>query len=182
MGWSRGCNNLGGVLNAKELQALSTIGLSVSRYSASFTIFTVIIACIWSVVGFLIFWRRSDDWLALLAAFALVTFSITPSGNPPYALALAYAILALPLSLVGFLGQVSAGAFLLLFPNGRFVPRWMDYTAALHHRCILKQLPFPYVTFRNEWPRWHLLVFSCSMEDLHFCTNLPLQTRVHACS
>ena len=155
------CNNLGGVLNAKELQALSTIGLSVSQYAALFTIFTVIIACIWSVVGFLIFWRRSDDWLALLAAFALVTFSITPSGNPPYALALAYAILALPLSLVGFLGQVSAGAFLLLFPNGRFVPRWMGLILLLFIiDAFLSNFPSPTSPFETNWPGWLTLLVS----------------------
>ena len=153
------CNNLGGVLNAKELQALSTIGFSVSRYAALFTIFTVIIACIWSVVGFLIFWRRSDDWLALLAAFALVTFSITPSGNPPYALALAYAILALPLSLVGFLGQVSAGAFLLLFPNGRFVPRWIGLILLLFIiDAFLSNFPSPTSPFETNWPGWLTLL------------------------
>ena len=119
------CNNLAGVLNAKELQTLSASGFSVSGYAALFTIFFMIIAFIWCGIGFLIFWRRSDDWLALLAAFFLVMFNIIPSGNPPFALALAYAVLALPLSLVGFLGQVSIYVFLLLFPNGRLVPRWM---------------------------------------------------------
>jgi len=120
------CNNIAGALPAKGLQSLSTIGFSVSGYAALFTIFFALYAAIWCTVGFLIFWRRSDDWLALLAAFFLVMFSLTPlSGNPAYLLAFAYPIFALPFSLLGFLGQISLYVFFLLFPNGRLVPRWM---------------------------------------------------------
>ena len=119
------CSNLPGALTAKELQALASSGFSVSEYAALLTIFFAITAAIWYGVGFLIFWRRSDDWLALLAAFFLVMFNVTNVGNTASALELAYPILALPLSLVNFLGQVSLLAFFLLFPNGRLVPRWM---------------------------------------------------------
>jgi hypothetical protein len=74
----------------------------------------------------LIFWRRSDDWLALLAAFFLVMTNITPTvSNTTYALALAYPVFALPFSLLSFLGWVSLFGFFLLFPNGRLVPHWM---------------------------------------------------------
>src|SRR2546421_9405030 len=55
--------NLSGALPAQVLQALPTIGLSVSGFAALVTIFFAINAAIWYGVGFLIFWRRSDDWL-----------------------------------------------------------------------------------------------------------------------
>src|SRR5437870_2953683 len=102
------CGKLYGALPIKGLQTLSTTGFSVSGYAALFTIFFAIIAAIWCAVGFIIFWRRSDDWLALLAAFFLVMSTITPSsGNPTYLLALAYPVFSLPFSLLGFLGQTS---------------------------------------------------------------------------
>ena len=102
------CGKLYGALPVKGLQTLSTIGFSVSGYAALFTIFFAITAAIWCAVGFLIFWRRSDDWLALLAAFFLVMSSNTPSpGNPTFVLALAYPVLSLPFSLVSFLGLTS---------------------------------------------------------------------------
>src|SRR6266581_773390 len=128
--------NLRGELPVQVQQSLATIGFSVSGFAALVTIFFVITAVIWYAVGFLIFWRRSDDWLALLAAFVLVMFNITNSGNTASALALAYPILALPLSLVNFLGQVSLLVFFLLFPNGRLVPRWMGLILLL---AILEQ-------------------------------------------
>jgi len=132
--------NLPGALTAQDLQALPTIGISVNGYAALLTISLAIITAIWCAVGFLIFWRRSDDWLALLAAFFLVMFNITNSGNSASALALAYPILALPLSLVNFLGQVSLLVFFLLFPNGRLVPRWIGLFLLL---AILADLPRP---------------------------------------
>lgn len=73
--------NLSGALPPQVQHSLSAIGLSVSEFAILVTIFFVITAVVWYVVGFLIFWRRSDDWLALLAAFFLVLFSITSSGN-----------------------------------------------------------------------------------------------------
>src|SRR5215469_6030190 len=72
---------LNGGLTVKDLQDLVSHGFSVSAYAALFTMFIAIIAAIWCAVGFLIFWRRSDDWLALLAAFFLVMLGITLNGN-----------------------------------------------------------------------------------------------------
>jgi hypothetical protein len=147
---------LTGALNARELQALPKIGLSGGVYAALFTISLAIIAAIWCGVGFLIFWRRSDDWLALLAAFFLVMFSITPSGNNPgFVILFAYPVLALPISLVSFLGQVSIGVFFLLFPNGRFVPRWMGLILLLGIiDAFLNNFPSPTSTFETNWPVW----------------------------
>jgi hypothetical protein len=150
------CNNIAGALPAKGLQSLSAIGFSSSGYAALFTIFFVIITAIWCAVGFLIFWRRSDDWLALLAAFFLVMFNITPSsGNPAYLLALASPVFALPFGLVSFLGQTSLFAFFLFFPNGRLVPRWMGLILLL---AIIWQFfnnfPSPASPFDENWPTW----------------------------
>src|SRR6266581_1178576 len=75
------CTNLRGALPAKGLQALTSSGFSVSAYAAVVTIFFAITAAIWYAAGFLIFWRRSDDWLALLAAFSLVMFNVTSLGS-----------------------------------------------------------------------------------------------------
>ncbi len=155
------CGKLFGALPAQGLQTLSTTGLSASGYAALFTIFSVIIAAIWCAVGFIIFWRRSDDWLALLAAFFLVMSSITPSsGNATYLLALAYPVLALPFSLLGFLGQTSFSVFLLLFPNGRLVPRWMGLILLLVIiNALLNNFPSPTSAFDTNWPAWlNLLV------------------------
>jgi hypothetical protein len=148
--------SLPGALTAQGLDALSTIGLSASGYAALLTVFFAIISAISCAVGFIIFWRRSDDWLALLAAFFLVMSNITPSSsNPAYALALAYPVFALPFSLVSFLGQVSPLVFFLLFPNGRLVPRWMGLILPLVIIwAFLNSFPSPTSPFDTNWPRW----------------------------
>ena len=149
------CTNLRGALPAKGLQALTSSGFSVSAYAAVVTIFFAITAAIWYAVGFLIFWRRSEDWLALLAAFFLVMFNVTTLGNTASALALAYPLLALPLTLVDFLGQVSLSVFFLLFPNGRLVPRWMGLILLLSNSYTFLNI-FPSITspFNAHWPAW----------------------------
>ena len=176
--------NLSGALPAQMQQSLATIGFSVSGYAALLTIFFVLIAAIWYAVGFLIFWRRSDDWLALLAAFFLVMFNLTTfSGNPAYALAFAYPIFALPLSLVGFLGQTSFGVFFLALPQWKACAS-LDGTdpAARHHPCVLQQLPFHHVTFQYELANMaHPAGYSRYLWRHHLFANLPLQTRVHTC-
>src|SRR6266480_3086024 len=149
------CTYLRGALPARGLQALTSSGFSVSEYAALVTIFFAITAAIWYAAGFLIFWRRSDDWLALLAAFFLVMFNVTSLGNTASALALAYPLLALPLKLVDFLGQVSLGVFIQLFPNGRLVPRWMGLILLLDiSYTFLNNFPSITSPFNAHWPAW----------------------------
>ena len=144
---------LSGELPVQMQQSLASIGFSVSGFAALLTIFSVLTAAVWYAVGFLIFWRRSDDWLALLAALFLVMFNLTNSGGSASALAFAYPILVLPLSLVGFLGQTSFGVFFLVFPSGRLVPRWMGLILLL---VIIHAFfsNFPSITspFNTNWP------------------------------
>jgi hypothetical protein len=98
------CSTLTGGLTAKELLVLTSSGISVNVYATLFTLLWAICTAVWCAVGFLIFWRKSNDWLALLAAFFLVILGLNSSANVSYALALAYPALAVPSSLMDFLG------------------------------------------------------------------------------
>jgi hypothetical protein len=147
--------NLNGALTAKGLQDLSTFGLSVSGYAALLTIFFTIIVAIWSGIGFLIFWRRSDEWFALLTAFFLVMFNITYPGLPISALALAYPALDVPITFLSALGLASLALFLVLFPNGRLVPRWMGLFLLLSMIGIVSTVIPPDSRFNsNNVPLW----------------------------
>jgi hypothetical protein len=146
-----------GAIPAQEQQLLSAVGLSVSGFNTLNTIFNVLTSAIWYGVGFLIFWRRSDDWLALLAAFVLVMFNVGPwsNNNTSSVLALAYPALTLPLSLISFLWDSSLGVFLLLFPGGRLVPRWMGLILLLYLiRAFLDNFPSPSSPFDANWQAW----------------------------
>jgi hypothetical protein len=98
-------------------------------------IYFAIIAAIWCAVGFLIFWRRSDDWLALLAAFFLVIFGLNASGNSTFALPLAYPVFALPFGLVSFLELTSLFASFPLIPRLCHLFRGNESHALLHIKC-----------------------------------------------
>jgi hypothetical protein len=144
-----------GALTTKALHALPAFGFSASGYAALLTIFYVIYASIWGGIGFLIFWRRSDDRFALLTAFFLVIFIPTYPGTPAYALTFAYPVLTIPTMLINFLGQVSFILFFLLFPNGRLVPRWMGLVLLLVSIQIAASVFPPASPFsENNWPAW----------------------------
>ncbi len=123
--------NVAGALTAQSLQQLTSMGFSIQAYAALMTAFFTLIVTIWSGIGFLIFWRRPNDWFALFTALFLVIFNSTYPDFPITALALAYPALNVPIGILGALGVYSIIAFLVLFPNGRLVPRWMVVILAL---------------------------------------------------
>ncbi len=117
--------NIAGALTTQGLQQLTSTGFSIQAYAALMTAFFTIIVAIWSGIGFLIFWRRPNDWFALFTALFLVIFNSTYPDFPITALTLAYPALNIPIGILGAFGVYSIIAFLTLFPNGRLVPRWM---------------------------------------------------------
>ena len=136
-------------------QSLASIGFSAHGFAVLSSIFYVITAAVWYAVGFLIFWRRSDDWLALLAAFVMVMFNVTinSNNNVPFTLASVYPALTLPLNLMNFLGGISLGVFFLLFPNGRLVPSWMRLILLLFIISeFLGDFPSSSSGFSSNWP------------------------------
>jgi hypothetical protein len=76
-------------------------------------------------VAAVIFWRRSEDRMALLASFTLLLFG----GVAITGLASAHPVFSFPALLLNYLGQVSFVVFFYLFPDGRFVPRWTRWLA-----------------------------------------------------
>jgi hypothetical protein len=74
-------------------------------------------------IGVFIFWRRSDEWIAILISGALIGY-IAWTSPPLDALLTRGVLLALPSEIVQSIGFVLAGAIFLYFPNGRLYPRW----------------------------------------------------------
>ncbi|MGH3147773.1 MAG: hypothetical protein ACRDTR_18420, partial [Rubrobacter sp.] len=112
------------------VQALRDAGLSLRSYALSNVAVDKVFQLVWLAVGALIFWRRSDDRMALLVSMFLVSFG-TVSVDPTAADALISSQPAwwLPVHIVLIIGQVCVVLFFLLFPGGRFVPRWTRWLA-----------------------------------------------------
>jgi hypothetical protein len=88
-------------------------------------------ALVYFTVAALIFWRKSDDWMALLVALMLVL--ITPIATLPdeiLTLLGSFPSMRVLLAVSIYLGLASFLLFWFLFPNGRFVPRWSPWFVA----------------------------------------------------
>jgi hypothetical protein len=108
-------------LSPDTVVALEHFGLSVGSYAAFMVALTVVFALVSFGVGYLIFWRKSDDWMALLLALLSVV-----GGMVPIILTVgtSHSAWHLPILFVSELLFLSFFLTFTLFPDGRFVPRW----------------------------------------------------------
>jgi hypothetical protein len=112
------------------VRALRDVGLSVRSYALLNVLVDKVFQLVWFVVGALIFWRRSDDRMALLVSMFLVSFGpVTVDTTDAEALISSQPAWSLPVRGVDIVGNVCAVLFFLLFPNGRFAPRWTRWLA-----------------------------------------------------
>jgi len=115
------------------VRPLHTMGIPITTYAVYMTALNVLFALVYFAVAAFIFWRKSDDWMALLPCLALVTFGAS-FPSIPTALADVHPAWWLPVTIVGnedVLGFPSLFVFFFLFPNGRFVPRWTRWAALI---------------------------------------------------
>jgi len=121
----------------------------------NFTLVTLVLPPFWIAVSLVIFWRRSDDWMALFVALFLVMLVTIFS---PALSALSYVIgytspLGICITLLQLLAMSSFGFFIALFPDGRFVPGWtrwltLTYLLVLVFLCLPSTSPYSMV----RWP------------------------------
>jgi hypothetical protein len=152
-------------LNAYDRQFLHQSGLSLGFLAAYQVILDAVFVLVCCALGALIFWRKSADRMALFCAFMLVLF-----GGAGFTSILQDALMPVSpawFALIGtlnLLGQTSFLIFFLLFPSGRFVPRWSRWVAL----CVV--LYWIYAIFLvnglTNGSLWSLLAFFA----LLFCT------------
>ena len=107
------------------------MGLSVGFYAGYLIAVDLIVAITSFAVGVLVFWRKSDERMALFLALMLVTLAGAALAQSPGTFADEPATLWLVVTFVSFLGNTSLILFFYLFPDGRFVPRWTRALAVL---------------------------------------------------
>jgi hypothetical protein len=132
-------------------QALQKLGLSVGAYAAFTLALTLVLAFLCFVVSAVIFWRRSDDWMALLVALAVVA-TVTLNGNDVYDSHSAWGVLT---NVLAILGSGMYVLVLALFPDGRFVPRWTRWLLLCWALPGMVVLFFPDTFF--GWPVYNLV-------------------------
>jgi hypothetical protein len=144
-----------GQLPPAGLRSLEELGLSLDFFAAYSVAMDVVFATVCSAVAALIFWHKSDDRMGLFASLALLTFGTATFTFTMEALAARHPVSEMPVALLHFLGAASFGLFLFVFPDGRFVPRWVRWVALV---WIASQLPryfFPdWYADPNTWYDW----------------------------
>ena len=136
-----------GQLPPAGLRALEDLGLSLESFAAYSVAMDAAFAAVYGAVAALIFWRKSEDRMGLFVSLALLTFGTATFPTTMAALAARHPVSEVPVAFFHFLGSVSFGLFLYVFPDGRFVPRWTRWVALA---WIAFQVP------RYFFPDWYL--------------------------
>jgi hypothetical protein len=101
-------------------------------YAVGYAVFILalglFVALVWFIVAVMIFWRKSNDWLAWLVSLMLVLQGANTTVNSLQIIPSIWQVPATVLALVAF--DLLFLAF-CLFPNGRFVPRWIAWIGVL---------------------------------------------------
>jgi hypothetical protein len=111
-------------LTPAAAQTLQRLGFSRGDYAIYTLTLVIVFGLVWLVSALVIFWRKSDDWMALL--FALM-FVMLGTAQVTEVVEASHSVWQLP---AVFLNALTYGFLFLvfsLFPSGRFVPRWMRW-------------------------------------------------------
>ena len=157
-------------------QAMQKLGLSVGVYATFTLALTLATAFLCFALGAVIFWRRSDDWMALLVALGVValgTVNVTAVLQASYS---PWQVLAIVLNVLG------DGMFFLvlsLFPDGRFVPRWtrwllLCWVASGMVYLFIRDISFTYLIHNLVWLAVIILLVIALLYRYHHASS-PLQ-------
>lgn len=113
-----------GQLSLNEVHKLQEWGLSLDFYAASMVILSILLQLVYTATGALIFWRRSEDRMALFASFSLI---MLPFGFANLTLQTLPPALLWVIPLLTFLANTCITLTAYIFPSGHFVPRWMRW-------------------------------------------------------
>jgi signal transduction histidine kinase len=117
-----------GQLRPGNVQALHHLGVSLGSYAAYTLAISIVASSIFLIVGLVLFWRKSDDWMAVFASTVLIIFAgagdaraseIALLGGAPILITLLGVLATLILGVGGYCGL---GLFFSLFPTGRPIP------------------------------------------------------------
>jgi len=115
-----------GQLTLGDVHTLQTWGLSLDFYATCMVVVSLFFQFSYAAVGVLLFWRKSDDRIALFTSFALMMLPFGFADLTLQALPPAWSWLIPTLSA---LGNASLLLCAFVFPDGQFVPRWTRWLA-----------------------------------------------------
>lgn len=119
-------------LHPSDIPALQTLGLSVDFYAWYYVILQTISMVVYLAIGIFCFFfawnRRPDDYIALF--FIILMMLLGGNLSSQLALAKFHPAWHPVTTFDQFSSSLALMFFFLLFPDGRFVPRWTRFLAA----------------------------------------------------
>lgn len=110
------------VLVAPQVEPLARLGVSPETYAIALVSLAALYLLLALVTATVLLWRRPNDWMAMIVAFAVVAYPsrlwTTPLLGHP-------GVWTVPAQVVTVAGSISLFLLFALFPNGRFVAWWI---------------------------------------------------------
>src|SRR5258708_29705573 len=104
---------------------IASLPVYFASQQKSYTVgYAVFLLALGIFVALLIFWRKSEDWMALLVSFMLV---LQGAGTTIYPFAVIPSFWQLPAFVMTLIALDLLCLVFCLFPTGRFVPRWIPW-------------------------------------------------------
>ncbi len=130
-------------LTSAQAETLKEVGLSPTDYAVYIVALTVASMGLCLVISALLIWRRSDDRMAffvalMLASFGPIIVNNTVPDTPSF--------WQVPKEGMGFLEAGLLVMVFLLFPTGRFAPRWTRWTLVVY---LVAQIPLTFFPTAN---------------------------------
>lgn len=119
-----------GAFSPEHERELTAMGFSADFFAGYRVVLAILAMLVSSAIGSAIFWLKSDDRMALFVGITLVTsgaLTVVDSLDATATSSIQWWLY----SAVIFTGNIGLIVSWLLFPNGRFVPRWTRWLAGL---------------------------------------------------
>jgi hypothetical protein len=166
-----GHNCAAGQLAPESVRVPPILSSGAGSYPTYMVVFQLVSALVWFVVGVVIFWKKSNDWMALLVALMLMLLG---TADATHILAETPTIWQMPAIILNALTFGLVFVVFALFPNGRLAPRWAGALIVLYLASVLLDYFFPGSPLAvKAWPipvagaAWFGLVAALALAQVH---------------
>jgi hypothetical protein len=124
-------------MTTTEEELLVEWGFSLEFYAGYISGTEIFLVLIFTLPAVLIFWRKSADWIGVLASMAFLFIGFVVMAEEIRAVSREYPALFTVNEILTSIGVLLFMMIFYLFPDGRFSPRWLGYFVAVSSIIIL---------------------------------------------
>jgi tRNA A-37 threonylcarbamoyl transferase component Bud32 len=129
------------------ISTLISMGLPGRFLAGHFMAMHLLVRLTFTITAFVIFLRRSDDWLAIFVSAMLITWGNSIMSNGAYLLEGPDPVLVRISSILAGVGHSAFLIFLYSMPDGKFVPPWTKIASVLWTLWVMAWSIFPNAVF-----------------------------------